>query len=93
MAGYRAGTRYKFAKGFRRHGDTRMSNYLNTFRIGDYADIIVDGAIHKGMPHHYFHGRTGNHRIYYRQDLLHQQEIRRNPYVEAGEAEIHEQVP
>ena len=36
-----------------------MSNYLNTLRIGDYADIIVDGAIHKGMPHQYYHGRTG----------------------------------
>ncbi len=59
MAGYRAGTRHKFSKAFRRHGSVRMSNYLNTLHIGDYADIIVDGAIHKGMPHHYFHGRTG----------------------------------
>ena len=60
MAGYRAGTRYKFSKAFRRHGSTKMSNYLSTFHIGDYADIIVDGAIHKGMPHQYFHGRTGS---------------------------------
>ena len=59
MAGYRAGTRHKFSKAFRKHGSVRMSNYLNTLHIGDYADIIVDGAIHKGMPHHYFHGRTG----------------------------------
>lgn len=59
MVGYRAGTRYKFAKPFRRHGSTRMNNYLKVMRIGDFADIIVDGAIHKGMPHQYFHGRTG----------------------------------
>jgi large subunit ribosomal protein L21e len=36
-----------------------MSNYLKEYRLGDYVDIIVDGAIHKGMPHHLYHGRTG----------------------------------
>jgi large subunit ribosomal protein L21e len=62
MAGFRAGTRHKFKKAFRKHGATRMSNYLDTLKIGDYADVIVDGAIHKGMPHQYYHGRTGNFR-------------------------------
>ena len=57
--GYRSRTRHKFSKGFRRHGSIRMSNYLKEYRLGDYVDIIVDGAIHKGMPHHLYHGRTG----------------------------------
>ena len=57
-SGYRSGTRKKFAKAFRRHGVVRMGNYLTSFRVGDYVDIKVDGAIHKGMPHHIYHGRT-----------------------------------
>lgn len=59
MAGFRAGTRHKFKKAFRKRGAIKMSNYLDLPRIGDYADIIVDGAIHKGMPHQWYHGRTG----------------------------------
>ena len=57
-AGYRSGTRKKFAKAFRRHGAVRMGNYLTTFRVGNYVDIKVDGAIHKGMPHQIYQGRT-----------------------------------
>ena len=56
--GYRAGTRKKFAKAFRKHGAIKMSNYLSTFKKGDIVDIKVDGAIHKGMPHHIYHGKT-----------------------------------
>jgi large subunit ribosomal protein L21e len=56
--GYRAGTRSKFAKAFRKHGAIQMSNYLTTFKRGEYVDIKVDGAIHKGMPHQIYHGRT-----------------------------------
>ena len=48
----------KFKKGFRQHGSIKIKNYLRTFRRGDYVDIVVDGAIHKGMPHHTFHGQT-----------------------------------
>lgn len=58
--GYRCGTRQKFKRPFRRHGAIRMSNYLSTYKIGDYADVIVDGSIHKGMPSQYYHGRTGS---------------------------------
>ena len=36
-----------------------MSNYLEKMRIGEYVDIVVDGAIHRGMPHLFYHGRTG----------------------------------
>ena len=59
VQGYRAGTRSKFSKPFRRRGAIRMKNYLQKHKVGDYVDVIVDGAIHKGMPHHLYHGRTG----------------------------------
>ena len=36
-----------------------MKNYLQKHKKGDYVDIIVDGAIQGGMPHHFYHGRTG----------------------------------
>lgn len=57
--GYRNNTRKKYAKPFRAHGAIRIAKYLTTYRLGDYVDILVDGAIHKGMPYHQFHGKTG----------------------------------
>ena len=57
--GYRAGTRYKFQKRFRQHGMPHMSRLLTTYKRGDYVTILGDPAIQKGMPHHYYHGRTG----------------------------------
>ena len=56
--GYRSGTRNKFRKAFGQHGSIRLKNYLRKFHTGDYVDIVVDGAIHKGMPHHQYHGQT-----------------------------------
>lgn len=57
--GKRARTRQKFSKGFRQHGMPSVSRYLQTFKKGDYVDIVVDGAVQKGMPFQYYHGRTG----------------------------------
>ena len=57
--GYRRGTRNKFKKNFREHGDHKISNYLRTFSLGEFVDIKVDGAIHRGMPYKFYHGRTG----------------------------------
>ena len=57
--GKRARTRDLFSKAFRRHGATPFQKYFITYRIGDYVDIITDGSIHKGMPHKYYHGKTG----------------------------------
>ncbi|KAL0884673.1 hypothetical protein Bca101_008654 [Brassica carinata] len=31
---------------------------IKTFKVGDYVDVKVNGAIHKGMPHKFYHGRT-----------------------------------
>lgn len=57
--GYRARTRDLFARDFRRHGIEHLSTYLQTYRIGDLVDIKGNGAIQKGMPHKFYHGRTG----------------------------------
>ena len=57
--GQRSRTRHKFKRPFRRTGAIRMANYLKKYKKGDYVDIIVDGSQHKGMPHHFYHGRTG----------------------------------
>ena len=57
--GYRARTRDLFSRGFREAGYVNMSTYLRTYRIGDYVDIKANPAIHRGMPHKYYHGRTG----------------------------------
>ena len=57
--GLRARTRHLFSKGFRNHGPVHLSKILETYRKGDYVDIIADGSIHKGMPHKFYHGKTG----------------------------------
>merc|ERR1711881_635960 len=32
---------------------------LETYRLGDRVDVIADSALHKGLPHKFYHGRTG----------------------------------
>ena len=39
--GYRRGTRYMFAKGFRKHGVEHLSTYMKVYRVGDIVDIKV----------------------------------------------------
>ena len=57
--GYRARTRHLFAKNFREKGMPGISTYLREYRVGDMVDIKANGAIHRGMPHRFYHGRTG----------------------------------
>mmetsp|Transcript_29444 Transcript_29444/g.80533 ORF Transcript_29444/g.80533 Transcript_29444/m.80533 type:complete len:161 (+) Transcript_29444:28-510(+) len=57
--GYRAQTRTLFKKKFKTNGRCKTTTFLRTFKRGDYVDIKVDSSIHKGMPHKYYHGRTG----------------------------------
>ena len=57
--GLRSKTRQKFSKAFGTKGMPNVSRYLATFKKGDYVDIYADAAVHKGMPHKYYHGRTG----------------------------------
>lgn len=60
--GYRRGTRYMFARPFRRHGVEPLSTFLRVYKRGDIVDIKGNGAFQKGMPHKSYHGRTG--RVY-----------------------------
>ena len=39
--GLRRGTRNKYARPFRYHGDIRMTKILTKYRLGDYVDIKV----------------------------------------------------
>ena len=57
--GYRARTRHLFSKSFRHHGPVHLSKILEVYKKGDFVDIIADGSIHKGMPHKFYHGKTG----------------------------------
>ena len=57
--GYRSKTRQKFRKAFGTRGAPNTTRYLTTFKRGDFVDIYADSSIHKGMPHKYYHGRSG----------------------------------
>ena len=57
--GKRARTRDLFSKPYKRHGAVPFQKYFMSYRMGDYVDIITDGSIHKGMPHKFYHGKTG----------------------------------
>jgi large subunit ribosomal protein L21e len=57
--GTRRNTRDLFAKGFGNKGLPNMTTYMTTYKLGDYVDIVCNGAIHKGMPYRFYHGRTG----------------------------------
>mmetsp|Transcript_5278 Transcript_5278/g.8285 ORF Transcript_5278/g.8285 Transcript_5278/m.8285 type:complete len:160 (-) Transcript_5278:70-549(-) len=57
--GYRARTRDMFARSFRNHGRMPNSKILQTYKIGQIVDIKGDGAVQKGMPHKFYHGKTG----------------------------------
>ena len=55
----RARTRDMFCKDFRKAGQAELSKYFITYKIGDIVDIKCDGSVHRGMPHKFYHGRTG----------------------------------
>ncbi|KAI8915795.1 ribosomal protein L21e-domain-containing protein [Gorgonomyces haynaldii] len=57
--GLRARTRHLFARDFGTKGQVQLSNYLKTYKVGDIVDIKANGAVHKGMPHKFYHGKTG----------------------------------
>lgn len=57
--GIRSRTRKLFAKGFRKHGTAPLRKVTSTYRKGEYVDVVVDGAVHKGMPYKIYQGKTG----------------------------------
>ncbi len=36
-----------------------LQTYMTKYKVGDLVDIKANSAIHKGMPHKFYHGRTG----------------------------------
>jgi len=57
--GKRRGTRYLFSKAFRKRGVEHLSTYLKVYKVGDIVDVKGNGAIQKGMPYKFYHGKTG----------------------------------
>ncbi|KAK2170383.1 hypothetical protein LSH36_3g22081 [Paralvinella palmiformis] len=60
--GYRRGTRDLFSRPFRKKGVIPLSTYMKVYKVGDIVDIKGNGAVQKGMPYKYYHGKTG--RVY-----------------------------
>ena len=48
-----------FSRAFRKKGVIPLTTYLRKYKVGDYVDIKVNSAVHKGMPFKVYHGRTG----------------------------------
>jgi len=48
-----------FKRGFKEHGPVKISTFLIPYRVGDIVDIKANAAQQKGMPHKFYHGRTG----------------------------------
>ena len=68
--GYRSGTRHSFSKAFaKKGGNIHLTQYLTPLRVGDYVDIKAQGSVHKGMPHKYYHGKTGERSLFARRRL------------------------
>jgi len=57
--GLRAKTRGITTKHPRERGMSPITRSLQTFEVGEKAHIVIDPAVHRGMPHRRFHGLTG----------------------------------
>ena len=57
--GPRCRTRNKLRKHVRERGLSPITRAFQQFELGEKASIIIDPSIHKGQPHHRFHGLTG----------------------------------
>ncbi|XP_066201921.1 large ribosomal subunit protein eL21-like [Saccopteryx leptura] len=60
--GKRRGTHSMFSRPFRKHGAVPLATYVRIYKKGDIADIKGMCTVQKGMPHKYYHGKTG--RVY-----------------------------
>ena len=57
--GERKNTRKKLSKRKRERGLSLISRAIQNFASGERVHIRIDPSVHKGMPHHRFHGMTG----------------------------------
>ena len=58
--GYRHRTRKTLRKSIREKGGIPpLSLLMIDYKPGDKVAIVINPAVHKGMPHRRYHGRTG----------------------------------
>lgn len=57
--GFRCKSRKVFRRAFRENGRCALTTIQRIYKRGDHVDILVNGSVHKGMPHRYYHGKTG----------------------------------
>ena len=57
--GLRSKSRQILRKRPRDRGFTTITKSLQQFESGESVNIVIDSAIHKGMPHIRYHGYTG----------------------------------
>ncbi|KAH7730207.1 60S ribosomal protein L21 [Aphelenchoides avenae] len=57
--GIRRGTRYMFARPFRKHGVEPLSTFYRVYKRDDIVTVKGNGAFQKGMPFKAYHGKTG----------------------------------
>ena len=57
--GLRSRTRHLFSQSARQHGIQGLSKLLTVYKKNDYVDVIANGGYHRGMPHKFYHGKTG----------------------------------
>ena len=59
IGGLRRKTRYKFRKERKQKGKISMTNYFQSFNVGDRVYLGVEPAVQKGMYHPRFMGKSG----------------------------------
>lgn len=57
--GKRSKSRHVLRKKPRERGLSSIKRAVQQFEIGERVNINLDPSVHKGMPHHRFHGYTG----------------------------------
>ncbi|MEM2901548.1 MAG: 50S ribosomal protein L21e [Candidatus Bathyarchaeia archaeon] len=57
--GYRSRSRHLSRKRAGTSGKVGLSRLLHNYDVNDKVRVIIDSAIHKGMPHRRFHGLVG----------------------------------
>ena len=59
IGGMRRKTRYKFRKETRSRGKISMTNYFQSFNVGERVYLGIEPAVQKGMYNPRFSGRSG----------------------------------
>merc|ERR1711915_358460 len=57
--GTRRGTRYMFARAFKKNGVEPLTTFLRVYKVGDLVDWKGNGAFQRGLIHKAYHGKTG----------------------------------